>query len=272
MCAGFLAQRASYEILSKPTPKREGGTQTVLRSEVPARTLTALRALFFSVALLAFSSSTSRAHAEPPDSPVVDRPVEHEIQWAPPVLHTTSLFVVMRATETVLWPDPLANFDADFVGARYEDAYTLPPKFDATRSAFEWDGDHWTINVLGHGAARQRALLARSDLPLRLGRLARLRRGGFGGGSTASRPTARGRRHKIWSTRRSRACALGEARFRAARALEGRGGFAGVLRVVLDPFGKRSARSAPLLTLGGLSETRCRRARSRTFAGPETRC
>jgi hypothetical protein len=192
----------------------------------------------FSVALLALLSSTSLARAELPETPVVDRPLEHELEWAPPVLHATSLFMVMRATETVLWPDPFANFDPDFVGARYEDAYTLPPKFDATRSAFEWDGDHWTINVLGHG-------LLGSELYLR----ARTCHFGWAGslGFTAAasavweygfeangvRPSAQ---DLIYTPLAG--LVLGEARFRAARALEGQGGFAGVLRVALDPFGE----------------------------------
>lgn len=169
---------------------------------------------------------------------VVDRPADHEIQWAPPILHTTSLFVLMRATETVLWPDPFANFDPEFVGARYDDAFTLPPKFDASRPAFEWDGDHWTINVIGHG-------LLGSELYLRARTCHFGWAGSLGFAAAASavweygfeangvRPSAQDLLYTPIA-----GLVLGEARFRAARALEGRGGFGGVLRVVLDPFGE----------------------------------
>jgi hypothetical protein len=183
-------------------------------------------------------SSARPVWAEPPESPVVDRSAEYEVLWAPPVLHATSLFVVMRATETVLWPDPFANFDPEFVGARYEDAYTLPPKFDANRSAFEWDGDHWTINVLGHG-------LLGSELYLRARHCHFGWAGSLGFAAAASavweygfeangvRPSAQ---DLIYTPLAG--LVFGEARFRAARALEGRGGFASVLRVVLDPLGE----------------------------------
>ena len=69
--------------------------------------------------------------------------------WTPPVVHTLALFSVMRVSEAILWPHPFAQ-TSDF-GRHYQEAFTKPPIFDSSRRAFEWDGDHWTINVIGHG-------------------------------------------------------------------------------------------------------------------------
>ncbi|HEV8244999.1 MAG TPA: DUF3943 domain-containing protein [Polyangiaceae bacterium] len=161
-----------------------------------------------------------------------------EAHWAPPVLHTTGLFIAMRLTEAAIWPEPFARTEPDFWWARYEDAFTLPPKFDPSLPAFEWDGDPWTINVLGH------ALLG-SELYLR----ARQCHFGWAGslaftaaGSVAweyvfeangVRPSAQ---DLVWTPLSG--WALGEARFQAARALNGKRGAAQVLRIVLDPFGE----------------------------------
>jgi len=57
----------------------------------------------------------------------------------------------MRLTEAVLWPDPFADTRPRVWFDHYEEAFTRPPLFDRHEPAFEWDGDDWTINVVGHG-------------------------------------------------------------------------------------------------------------------------
>jgi hypothetical protein len=57
----------------------------------------------------------------------------------------------MRVGAAMLWPDPFADFSLNSMGQSYEAAYTLPPRWDGDRKAFEWDGDRWPINVIGHG-------------------------------------------------------------------------------------------------------------------------
>lgn len=66
-----------------------------------------------------------------------------------PIVHVVTLMTVMRTTESFIWPDPFSR--TQYFGARYEEAFTKPPIFDASRRAFEWDGDPWYINTLGHG-------------------------------------------------------------------------------------------------------------------------
>src|SRR4051812_5338342 len=72
-----------------------------------------------------------------------------EPRWAPPVLHALSLFTVMRTTEAVIWPHPFP--ESSHFGEHYREAFTKPPLFDTSQRAFEWDGDRWPINVIGHG-------------------------------------------------------------------------------------------------------------------------
>ncbi len=66
-----------------------------------------------------------------------------------PILHGVALMTVMRVTESFLYPDPFAR--TEHFAAHYREAFTRAPLFDGSRRAFEWDGDSWTINVVGHG-------------------------------------------------------------------------------------------------------------------------
>lgn len=70
--------------------------------------------------------------------------------WVP-TLHAVSLMAVMRASETLIWPEPFADFRPRVVTRGYRTAFTRPPKWDESRSAFEWDGDNWYLNSVGHG-------------------------------------------------------------------------------------------------------------------------
>ena len=74
---------------------------------------------------------------------------------------------VMRATETFLWPDPFAR--TEHFGARYEEAFTQPPKFDVRSRPCEWDGDPLVVNARRSRPLRERALPSRAAVPPRLG-------------------------------------------------------------------------------------------------------
>jgi hypothetical protein len=93
-------------------------------------------------------------------APVVGAPATDEarrlpalpaVDWTVPALHTTGLFVGMRVTEAYLWPAPFAETELELMADRYREAYTRRPIFDPNQRAFEWDGDRWTINLIGHG-------------------------------------------------------------------------------------------------------------------------
>ncbi len=72
--------------------------------------------------------------------------------WDVPVWHSLGLMTTMRVGEAALWPDPFAETRWSIVGPRYQAAFTQPPKWDSNRDVFEWDGDRWYINAIGHAA------------------------------------------------------------------------------------------------------------------------
>jgi hypothetical protein len=86
-----------------------------------------------------------RAAAQEPE------PKEAEPSWTVPTLHALGLMTTMRIGEAVIWPDPFADTSPSRIGRSYRDTFTMPPRWDSSRSAFEWDGDRWYINVIGHG-------------------------------------------------------------------------------------------------------------------------
>lgn len=86
-------------------------------------------------ALAAVPPSTPADASEPP-------------RFVPPLVHAGALMTTMRTVEWFLWPTPFAESDR-FV-ERWGDSFTHAPKFDASRRPFEWDGDRWWINAVGH--------------------------------------------------------------------------------------------------------------------------
>lgn len=56
----------------------------------------------------------------------------------------------MRLTEVWLWPEPFAETRPRVLRDRYQTAFSTPPKWDSRAPWFQWDGDRWFINVIGH--------------------------------------------------------------------------------------------------------------------------
>lgn len=101
-------------------------------------------AVALTLAALADAAPAAGPVEPPPEAAVDARPM-----FAVPIVHGLALMSVMRLSESFLYPDPFSR--TQYFGVHYEEAFTRPPLFDASRRAFEWDGDPWTINVLGHG-------------------------------------------------------------------------------------------------------------------------
>jgi hypothetical protein len=78
-------------------------------------------------------------------------PLLSQKSWSIPILHSFGVMTHVRLAEAFLYPDTFAETDLDVIGTRYAEAFSMPPLFDASRPAFEWDGDPWPINVVGHG-------------------------------------------------------------------------------------------------------------------------
>lgn len=146
----------------------------------------------------------------------------------------------MRLTEAVIWPDPFARTSLSRAGQSYEEAYTRPPKWDSSASAFEWDGDPWYVNGIGHALfGSELYLRARTCRQGVLPALAFTAAGSvvweYAFEANAVRPSA----FDLWYTPAA-GLILGEARFvmwSEARTLRDRT-LRGVLTAVLDPFGE----------------------------------
>ncbi|AKU97730.1 Ubiquitin-protein ligase [Labilithrix luteola] len=155
-----------------------------------------------------------------------------------PIVHDLALLAVMRAAETVIWPNPFAR--PEQFGARYEEAFTHPPVFEPRRRFMEWDGDPWPVNTIGHG-------LFGSELYLRA-RMCRFPWYGsvaFAAGASAlweygfeangSRPSALDLVYTPLA-----GALLGEARFaihRVAGGIESKT-TRGIVRAIVDPLGE----------------------------------
>jgi hypothetical protein len=173
---------------------------------------------------------------EPVVAPVV-APVERP-DIVVPLAHVATLMTVMRVTETFLWPDPFAR--SEHFAAHYGEAFTKPPIFDSSRSAFEWDGDPWYVNTLGHGLfGSELYMRARTcHLPW-YGALAFAAASSavweYGFEANGVRPSALDLVYTPLA-----GMLLGEARYvgwTAARRIEGPA-LRGTVRALLDPFGE----------------------------------
>jgi hypothetical protein len=96
--------------------------------------------------------SARSARATEPVVRLTNPPAELEpASWVVPSLHALGLMTVMRSTEAYLWPEPFAETGLFQVGRRYYEAFSRAPVWHSSRPLFEEDGDHWQVNVIGHG-------------------------------------------------------------------------------------------------------------------------
>lgn len=187
--------------------------------------------------VLLLAGPAPAAEAAPAPAPAPD---ELEQSWTVPSLHALGLMTTMRATEAVIWPEPFADTDLSRIGQSYEAAYTKPPKWDSSRRAFEWDGDPWWVNGVGHALfGSELYLRARTCKNSILPALAFTAIGStvweYGFEASGVRPSG----FDLWYTPAA-GLVLGEARYLGwtlARRI-GQRTWRGVLTGVLDPFGE----------------------------------
>lgn len=88
------------------------------------------------------------------------------------LIHSLALMTTMRTVEAAIWPEPFADVSPVSWAARYGEAVGEPPKWDSHARPFEWDGDPWPINVVGHGIFGSelylRARLCHHEVPMAL--------------------------------------------------------------------------------------------------------
>jgi hypothetical protein len=104
----------------------------------------------------AFAQTASRAEDRTPqeDHALARAPADPEAErgsWLIPSLHGLGVMAGMRVGEALFLGDEFANADPEFIFDNWGDAFTKPPVFDSSQPAFEWDGDGWPTNLIGHG-------------------------------------------------------------------------------------------------------------------------
>lgn len=167
-------------------------------------------------------------------------PPDDDPSWSIPSLHALGLMTTMRLTEAVIWPEPFADTNLSRMGRSYEAAFTKPPKWDSSKPAFEWDGDPWWVNGVGHALfGSELYLRARTCKNAILPALAFTVIGStvweYGFEANGVRPSAL----DLWYTPAA-GLVLGEARYLGwtlARSIGDRT-WRGVLTGVFDPFGE----------------------------------
>jgi hypothetical protein len=163
-----------------------------------------------------------------------------EDSWLVPSVHGLGLMTGMRVGAAILWPEPFADTNTRHIGASYRDAFTHTPRWDSSRPAFEWDGDWWVINVVGHGLFGSE-LYARSRICRRnvFEALTLTTVGSalweYGFEASAVRPSGL----DLWFTPLA-GMVLGEARYQGWRAASqiSDPNWRGVFTVVFDPLGE----------------------------------
>ena len=192
-------------------------------------------------AILLLGSWPARAFAqEPPSDPPSEPFDSHEDSWVVPSVHGTAVMTGMRIGEAIIWPEPFADLSPSHIGSRYEDAYTMAPKWDSSEAAFEWDGDPWYVNAVGHALFGSelfvRARLCRKNV---LESLAFTTAGSAVWEYVIEANGARPSALDLWYSPAA-GLVLGEARFQLWRASSriAEPGWRSVLTAVLDPFGE----------------------------------
>jgi hypothetical protein len=180
------------------------------------------------------ASSPADAAGEPEDQvPLAD-------SWIVPAAHGASLMVAMRIGAAVIWPEPFADLDLGRMGDSYVDAFSHAPRFDTEQRAFEWDGDPWYVNVVGHGLFGSelfmRSRICRRSMPEALAlTIAGSALWEYGFEASAVRPSALDLVYTPLA-----GLVLGEARYlgwSAARRIDDRG-WRAVVTALFDPLGE----------------------------------
>ncbi len=167
-------------------------------------------------------------------------PAPRGANWLVPSLHGLGLMTAMRVGEAIIWPDPFYQLDPPTLGQRYRRAWTEPPKWDSSQAAFEWDGDPWWINTLGHGLfGSELHLRARECGATVAEALLFTTVGGYAWDYVFEASGVRPSGLDLWFTPLS-GLVLGELRYwvwRAARSISNPT-WRGIVRTVSDPLGE----------------------------------
>ncbi|MBK8482015.1 MAG: DUF3943 domain-containing protein [Proteobacteria bacterium] len=130
-----------------------------------------LRGLALLLLLLAPSAAASPRPAEPttsaphpsaqpaPAQPEAAQPAPAQPEaprrrardWLIPTGHGAGFVTAMYFRSVAIWPQSFAVADSGHNWRRFRQAFSAAPEWRRHAGAFAWDGDPWTINVIGHG-------------------------------------------------------------------------------------------------------------------------
>jgi len=128
--ARSLALTVALGIVLAPRPAASAPTRPA--ASAPARALS-----LAGQALVAPSTVPSR----PPPRP----------RWLVPTLHAGGLLLVLRASASLAWPQTYDLTRVSRNADTFARSWSSAPAFDTRRGFFEWDGDPWPLNLVGHG-------------------------------------------------------------------------------------------------------------------------
>lgn len=121
----------------------------------------ALRSLPLALLLLASNAASSPTAAVAPTSalptsalPASTPPAVARRQppdWLLPTLHSAGFATAMYFSSVAIWPRSFAVAESGDNWRRFRHAFSAAPEWRRHAGPFEWDGDSWTINVIGHG-------------------------------------------------------------------------------------------------------------------------
>jgi len=80
-----------------------------------------------------------------------DREHEPELDWSVPHLHSLAVVGGTRLSLSLIWPEAYAVRPVSANWDRFCRAWTTEAAWDGNRGFFEWDGDPWALNLVGHG-------------------------------------------------------------------------------------------------------------------------
>lgn len=97
--------------------------------------------------LVAFPSAARTQQRAPSAAPEA----EGEPRWLLPTAHAAGVLLVTRVGLSVLWPDSFDVTRVEENARTFRESWSEPPRLDAGGGWLGWDGDPWTINLVGHG-------------------------------------------------------------------------------------------------------------------------
>lgn len=71
--------------------------------------------------------------------------------WLTPSLHSGFVLLLSHTLVSSLWSEAFDPTQVSRNWVQFKQSYRMVPVFDLSEDFFEWDGDGWSVNLVGHG-------------------------------------------------------------------------------------------------------------------------